>query len=106
MSVDVLVANLLEDALAVDEFGATASPRNDNSFPTVKEVVEAIKSALKRTGSYHPPTKSVDAFMAELSKTASPEPDITPEEWDRLWVEFEQELKRLDRDDDIAEGRG
>lgn len=31
--------------------------------------------------------------------------EIAPADWDRMWAEFEQELKDFDRADDIAEGR-
>lgn len=99
---DQLAARLFNDALLKEV--TTPIPAERKSFPTLEEIVASIK-ALPTAKNFHPATKSVTQVLADLEANPVAEPDITPEEWDRLWAEFEQQQKALDRANDIAEGR-
>jgi predicted nucleic acid-binding protein/antitoxin component of MazEF toxin-antitoxin module len=79
----------------------SAGPDIDEAhdFPPLAEIVAQIKAMPPNPKSIHPATKSVQAVLAELAANPSPAPDYTWQEWDRMWAEFEAELKALDRAD-------
>lgn len=105
LSLDALVEKLLADALPVVETNGFHAPADDDALLSLEEVVAMIKATPPNPDAIHPATKTVAELMAELAANPPEKSDITPEEWDRLWAEFEQELKAADRADDIAEGR-
>ncbi len=75
----------------------------EHTTPTPEEVVAKIKAIPPNPQSIHPATASV----AEVLRDMPPEPtDFDFEQWRREWETAEAELKRITREDDIAEGRG
>jgi hypothetical protein len=78
---------------------------NQESHPTPEEVVAMIKAAPPNPNAIQPATQTVDELLADLAANPPEPSDISPDEWDRLWAKFEQELKDIDRANDIAEGR-
>lgn len=105
LPLDALVEKLLADALPVVEANGFHAPAYDDDLLSLEEVVAMIKATPPNPNAIHPATKTVADLMAELEANPPEKSDITPEEWDRLWAEFEQGLKAADRADDIAEGR-
>ncbi|MBI4671514.1 MAG: hypothetical protein HY741_07590 [Chloroflexi bacterium] len=73
------------------------------TFPTPEQVVAKIKALPPEPQSIHPAT----ALVAQVLKDMPPEPsDFDLEQWRHEWEASEEELKRITREDDIAEGRG
>ncbi len=70
-----------------------------------QEVVARIQATPPNPAAIVLPTQTIAEVEAVWQANAAGGIDIAPEEWDRLWAEFEQELKTYDRADDIAEGR-
>ena|GEM_PF-1424584 len=97
LSLDALVEKLLADALPVYETNGFHAPADDDDLPSLEEVVAMIKATPPNPDAIHPATKTVAQLIAELEANPPKKSDITPEEWDRLWAEFEQELKVADR---------
>ena len=93
-SLETLVVDLL--TVAVDEAEDVWPPY------TLEELVAQIKSTPPPPGSYHPPTGSL---LEALAASPPPDPDFDSEAWDREWAKIEDEIRRINREDDIAEGR-
>lgn len=73
------------------------------TFPTPEEVVARIKALPPELQSIHPAI----AAVAEVLRDMPPEPtDFDLQQWQREWEAIEEELTRITREDDIAEGRG
>lgn len=106
VSLDDIAWKLLNDAL-VKESVATTYPDNGdkNELPSLEEVVARIKAAPPNPAAIVPATKTIEEVVAYWEANPPDESDISPDEWDRMWTAFEQELKAIDRADDIAEGR-
>lgn len=105
VSLDDLTAKLLSDALINEQTESLSAPDDEVDLPTLEELVARIRATPPNPKAVHPPTKTVEEVLAALEASPSPESDITPEEWDRMWAAFEQELKAVDRAKDIEEGR-
>ena len=94
-SLETLVVDILSEA--VDQAEEEWPPY------TLEELVERIKSTPPVPGSFHPATGS----LAEaLAASPPPDPDFDSEAWNREWAKIEDEIRRINREDDIAEGRG
>ena len=93
-SLETLVVDILTEA--VDEAEAEWPPY------TLEEVVERIKSTPPVPGSFHPASGSLAEALA-----ASPPANLNfdAEAWNREWAKIEDEIHRINREDDIAEGR-
>jgi hypothetical protein len=106
VSLDDMAWKLLNDAL-VKESAATTHPDNGDKddLPSLEEVVARIKAIPPNPAAVVPATKTIEEVVAYWEANPPDESDISPEEWERLWAAFEQELKAIDRADDIAEGR-
>lgn len=106
ISLDDMAWKLLNDAL-VKESAITTYPanRDKDDLPSLEEVVARIKATPPNPAAVVPATKTIEEVVAYWDANPPDESDISPEEWDRLWAAFEQELKAIDRADDIAEGR-
>ena len=104
ISVEALTAKLLSEALA-DEASELSEVKIDENFPTLAEIVAGIKALPPNPKSIQRAERAHDlAYIDWL--LANPPTDTLPfEEWNRLWTAFEQELKAVDRANDIAEGR-
>lgn len=73
------------------------------NFPTPEEVVAKIKAMPPDPEAIHPATGS----LVEVLKNAPQEPtDFDLQQWNREWAAVEAEMKRITRENDIAEGRG
>ena len=70
-----------------------------------QEVMARIQATPPNPAAVVLPTQTIEEVEAIWQANSSGEADISPEQWDRLWAGFEQELKTNDRADDIAEGR-
>lgn len=108
LPLDALVERMLIDSLPVYEtngFHATAGQLADDNSLILEEIVAMIKATPPNSNAIHPPTKTVAELMAELEANPPEPSDITPDEWDRLWVAFEAELKAADYADALSEGR-
>ncbi len=75
----------------------------EETTPTPEEVVAKIKTIPPEPQYVHPATASV----ADVLRDMPPEPtDFDLEQWRREWETVEAEMKRIAREDDLAEGRG
>lgn len=75
----------------------------EETEPTLEEVVAKIKALPPNPDSIQYPTGSLEDYL----RNAPLEPtDFDAEQWEKEWAEIEAEMKRIDREDDIAEGRG
>lgn len=112
-SPDSLVEALLTDALPpVKTNGMTANgtqlaqDADDESHPTLAEVVAMIKATPPNPDAIHPATKTAAQLIAELEANPPSDELLTFEEMWPHWQGFEQELKAMDQADAISEGRG
>lgn len=66
-------------------------------------IVNRIKSHPPNYANFYPAEES----LAEvLERTNVYDPDFDSAAWDREWAKTEAEINRINREDDIAEGRG
>ena len=95
----------IADALAWQRDAAKAgAPLSREPLAGLRtQLVERIKATPPVPGSFHPATGS----LAEaLAASPPPDPDFDSEAWNRDWAKIEDEIRRINREDDIAEGRG
>jgi plasmid stability protein len=83
-----LALKLLSDAL-----------EEENTFPTLEEIVAQIKATPPDPTAIHPAQGSLGDALASLAT----DPDFDVEAWQRQWDEVEAEMKARDRSDAIAD---
>lgn len=91
-------------ALSVEEFALDLldSALEEETHPTLEEVVAKIKAMPPNSASIRLPTGS----LADALRDTPSDPDFDLERWNKDWAAVESEMKRIAREDDIAEGRG
>lgn len=106
VSLDDLAWKFFNDGLITESAVATPAPNGDpDELPSLEEVVARIQATPPSPSAVVPPTKTLAEVVAYWEAHPADETDLTPVEWDRLWASFEEELKAIDRADDLAEGR-
>ena len=78
---------------------------DDGAEETIEDVVARIKA---RGPGPLPPPPSREAIQRLVAQLAN-EPVMSQEEqaeWNRAWFKIMDEMKRIEREDEIAEGRG
>ena len=110
VSLDDLALKFFSDGLVAEPVaglspGAAQNGQRDDGVSSLQEVVARIQATPPNPAAIVLPTQTIAEMEAVWQANAANDSDIAPAEWDRLWAEFEQELKRSDRADDIAEGR-
>lgn len=113
LPLDTLVERMLINSLPVYETNgfhitnddtADDDPADDD-FPTLEEVVAMIKATPPNPNAFKPGEKFGDMAYIQSLLDNPPTDTLTVAEWEEYWPAFEQELKELDRAQDIAEGR-
>jgi hypothetical protein len=102
--VEELATNLLSEALLKEPFDLPA-PAEDEGLPGLEEIVARIKQLPRDPESFHAGEKANDPEYLAWLLANPPKDTLTFEEWEQFWPQFEQELKAIDRADDIREGR-
>lgn len=102
--VDELATNLLSEAL-LNEPTDLPVLAEDEDLPSLEEIVATIKQLPRDPESFHPGEKANDPEYLAWLLANPPKDTLTFEEWEQFWLQFEQELKAIDRADDIREGR-
>lgn len=108
LPLDTLVERMLIDSLPVYEtngFHATDAPLVDDDFPTLEEIVAMIKATPPNLNAMQKGEKFGDMAYIQSLLDNPPTDTMTVAEWEEYWPSFEQELKELDRAQDLAEGR-
>src|SRR5258706_5310459 len=87
---DVEAASKIKEGIASGE--EHTSPYNDvgleeDTYPSLEEVVERIKATSSNPASFHPATQS----LAELLANAPSDPSFDEEAWNREWSRIEAE---------------
>lgn len=75
--------------------------RETNEISAVSEVVARIKSVPPNTAMITQPQGS----LANALRNAQPNSSFDLEQWEQEWAAAEEELKRINLEDDISEGR-
>jgi hypothetical protein len=105
MSLDEFALKLFSDTLMAEPVDASPSPENHiDPFLALEALVVKIKATPPNPAMTIPPTQTLAQVVAYWQAHPAEESDIAPEEWDRLWAEFEREQKVIDQADAIAEG--
>ncbi len=78
-----------------------AGALENDLIPTVAEVVALIKATPPNPAMITPPQGS----LADALRHGPTDPDFDLDTWERDWAIAEEELKRINLLDDIAEGR-
>lgn len=95
----------------IDGNGTKSSIENEqvahynDSASTLQKTVARIKAKRPNPAMIIQPTITVDEVAAIWDADSPTDEDISPDEWDRLWADFEAKQKAADRANDIAEGR-
>ncbi len=76
-----------------------------DSVSALQKTVARIKARPPNPAMVIQPTMTIEEVAALWEASSPTDEDIPPDEWDRLWAEFEANLKAADRAKDIAEGR-
>lgn len=104
LSVNAFTSRLLESVLYSPQDTDWRTERsNAETSPGLLALVAEIAALPKESALFEPATKTVEEFFSEDRGAAFDEKPISPEEWDRLWAEFEEELKEIDRADALAD---
>lgn len=74
---------------------------DDSWVPSVSEVVNRIKAIPPNTDLIRQPEGS----LADALRDGPTDPDFDLEQWQKEWEAAEAEIKRINLEDDIAEGR-
>lgn len=105
VSLDDLAWKFFRDGLTDESAIATAKHDSDpEDLPSLEEVVARIQATPPNPNAVVLPTKTLDEVVAYWKANPPDETDLAPEEWDRLWASFEEELKAIDHANDLAEG--
>jgi len=105
MSLDDFVLKLFSDALMAEPVDALPFPENHtDSFPSLEALVSKIKATPPNPALIIPPTQTLAEVVAYWQAHPTEKSDIEPDEWDRLWAEFERGQKIIDQADAIAKG--
>lgn len=102
LSADEFATKLVRDAL-LDQESAQPETAIEDDFSTLEDVVASIKAMPPNPGAFHPSERANDKEYLDYLLANPPRDTMTFEEWERCWPAFEQELKMLDRVQDIAE---
>jgi hypothetical protein len=106
VSLDDLAWKFFSDGLIAESVVTTPARNGDSDdLPSLEEVIARIKATPPNPNAIIPPTKTLEEVVAYWEANPPEETNLPPEEWDRLWAAFEEELKAIDRADDLAEGR-
>ncbi|RLT35747.1 MAG: hypothetical protein DWI57_15425 [Chloroflexi bacterium] len=110
LSVNAFTSRLLESVLyAPQDADSHFIYTLDQSSPTdsLRELTAKIAASPPDPSLIEPATKTIAEFLLELENDPplSDEDSISPPEWNRLWAEFEREMKEIDLADEIADGR-
>lgn len=106
VSLDDLAWKFFNDGLIAESVATTPAPSDDSDgLPSLDEVVARIQAIPPSPSAVVAPTKTLAEVVAYWEAHPADETDLAPAEWDRLWAAFEEELKVVDRADDLAEGR-
>ena len=104
LSVNAFTSRLLESVLyAPHDADWRTELSNSEMSPGLLALVAEIAALPKESALFEPATKTVEELFPEDTDAASDEEPISPEEWDRLWAEFEEELKEINRADARAD---
>jgi len=77
----------------------------DNGNTDLQETVARIKASPPNPAMVIQPTMTIEEVTTIWEADSPTDEDISPDEWDRLWIKFESDLKATDRANDIEEGR-
>ncbi len=104
ISVSTFTSQLLETILynPLDADWQTERNRAETS-PGLLALVAEIAALPKESALFEPATKTDENFPTEAATNAVDGEPIPNEEWNRLWAEFEQELKMIERADVLAD---
>ncbi len=106
LSLDDLALKLFSTALFSEPVAATPIIGNRaQAVSSLAALVATIQATPPNPAMIVPPSQTMQEVVAYWQANPAQESDIAPNEWDRLWADFEQELKRTDHIDAIAEGR-
>lgn len=89
-SLEAVALDLLREAL-----DATSN------YPSVEDVVAKIKATEPNAGAIRPAQGS----LADILRRASGPVDFDLEQWNKAWAAVEQEMRAMNRTDDLDEGR-
>lgn len=108
-SIDELAYEIFNDGLGEDEDSEHDTEfqvdESDTFITEMEELVARIKATPVNPASIVLATQSLAEVEAVWQAMAKDPSAMAPDEWDRMWAEFEQQMKLQDRADDIAEGR-
>ncbi len=80
-------------------------PDQIETSPGLLALVAEIAALPKESALFEPAIKTIGELLSEDTTATSEEDPISPAEWNRLWAEFEREMKEIDLADEIADGR-
>jgi hypothetical protein len=94
--VNLFTSRLLESVLRSPQDVAWRTEfAGAETSPGLLALVAEIAALPKESALFEPATKTVDElFLDDTDATLDEEP-VSPKEWDRLWAEFEQEMKKV-----------
>lgn len=109
ISIDELACDIFNDGLGAEidteRQSSFLDEASDRFAATLQELVTRIRATPVNPASVILPTQSLADVESVWQAMAEDQSAIPPDEWDRMWAEFEQQMKLQDRADDIAEGR-
>ncbi len=104
LSVNAFTSHLLESVLYNPQ---TIQWRADfgsaETSPGLLALIAEIEALPKESALFEPATKTVEEFFLEDADASSGEEPISPAKWNRLWAEFEEELKEIDSADALSD---
>ena len=111
LSLDALVERLLADTLPVYKSNGFHLPEHpiteelDDPDASLARVIAQIKATPPNPAAIEQGDKVGDMTYLQYLLDNPPTDTLTVEEWEQYWPAFEQEMKELDRAQEIAEGR-
>lgn len=102
VSVDDLALKLFSDTLVAEPAtgtrpGVEQNGRQDSGSSSLEEVVARIQATPPSPTAILLPTQTIEEVEAVWRANDASDVEIPPADWDRMWAEFEQELKDFDR---------